>query len=123
MKRPEQAKHRRSHCASFPECVRINATFIHNSIAHLLIVSFASVLTNHRVLNLKHAINPHMQHETSTLPSLAFATNSFVGNLGAPFRVINEDEDEDELHDLGNNGHELQELDHEGEGASIVEDA
>lgn len=64
-----------------------------------------------------------MQHETSTLPSLVFATNSFVGNLGAPFRVSNEDDENEELHDLGKNEHELQEQNHEGHAALIVEDA
>jgi len=66
-----------------------------------------------------------VQHEASTLPSLAFATNSFVGNLGAPFRISNEDDDDDdeEPQDLGNNEHELQEQRCEGLGALIVEDA
>lgn len=100
----------------------IIAIFIPNSIPYLSVVSLASILTNRLVLNLKQAGNSRIQTEASTLPNLAFATNSFVGNLGAPLRVTNEDEEDDELHDLGNNGHELQELDHEGLAAPIVED-
>lgn len=96
---------------------------MHNRIAHLSVISFASILTNRLVLNLKQAGNSHMQYEASTLPSLAFATNSFVGNLGAPFRASNEGDEDEELHDLGHNGHELQELNHEGQVALIVEDA
>ncbi len=61
-----------------------------------------------------------MQHEPSTLPSLAFVTNSFVGNLGAPFRVSNEDDGDEELHDLGSNEHEMQEQHHEGQAALIT---
>ncbi len=64
-----------------------------------------------------------MQHEASTLPSLAFATNSFVGNLGAPFRVSNEDDEDGELHDLDNNEYEMEEQNHEGQAAVNVEDA
>lgn len=64
-----------------------------------------------------------MQHDASTLPSLAFVTNSFVGNLGAPFRVSDEDDEDDEQHDVGNNEHEMQEQNHEGQAALIVEDA
>ncbi len=64
-----------------------------------------------------------MQHEAYTLPSLAFATNSFVGNLGAPFRVSNEDDEDEEPHDLGNNEHEMQEQNQVGQTALIVEDA
>ncbi len=62
-----------------------------------------------------------MQHEASTLPSLAFATNSFVGNLGAPFRVSNEDDEDEELHDLDNNEYETQEQIHEGQAVLIVD--
>lgn len=64
-----------------------------------------------------------MRHEASTLPSLAFTTNSFVGNLGAPFRVSNEDDEDEELPDQGENEHEMQEQNHEGQAALIVEDA
>ncbi len=64
-----------------------------------------------------------MQDEASTLPSLAFATNSFVGNMGAPLRASNEDEEDEEPHDLGNNEHEMQEMNQEGQAALIVEDA
>ncbi len=67
-----------------------------------------------------------MQHEASSLPSLAFATNSFVGNLGAPFRTSNEDGEDgknDELEDLNNDEHELQERNREGQAALIAEDA
>ncbi len=58
-----------------------------------------------------------MQHETSTLPSLAFAVNPFVGNKGAPFRVSNEDdedEEDEELHDLCNNEYEMRKQNHAG---------
>lgn len=99
------------------------AIFIHNSIAHLSIVSFASILTNRLVLNLKQAGNSPMQHEASTLPSLDFATNSFVGNLGAPFRASNEDGENDELEDLNTDEHELQEQNREGQAALITENA
>lgn len=64
-----------------------------------------------------------MQHEASTLPSLAFATSYFVGNLGAPFRVSSEDDEEEELQDLGNNELEMQEQSQEGQAALMVEDA
>ncbi len=64
-----------------------------------------------------------MQHEASTLPSLSFATNSFVGNLGAPFRVSNEDGVNDELQDLNTDEHELQEWNREGQATLIAEDA
>lgn len=96
---------------------------MHNSIVHLSVVSLAIILTNRLVLNLKQAGDSHLQYETSTLPSMAFTTNSFVGNLGAPFRVDNEDDEDAELQDLGNNEHELQELNHEGQAALIVENA
>jgi len=82
----------------------------------------ASILTNRLVLNLRQAGNLHMQDETSTLPSLAFAANSFVGNLGAPFRVREDDEDT-ELDDLDHNEHEIREQNLEGQPALIVEDA
>ncbi len=95
------------------------ATCIRSPIAHSSIVSLASILTNRLVLNL-HQVGS-LQHESSTLPSLAFATNSFVANLGAPFRVSNEDDEDEESQDLGNNEHELQEQNHEGETALIVE--
>ncbi len=55
-----------------------------------------------------------MQNETSVLPSLAFATNPFVGNLGAPVRVSNKDDEDDELQDLGDSECELQEQNREG---------
>lgn len=64
-----------------------------------------------------------MQREESTLPSLNFATNSFVGNLGAPFRVSDEDGEDEELQELSNDEHELQERNGEGQDALIVEDA
>ncbi len=64
-----------------------------------------------------------MQHEASILPSLAFATNSFVGNLGAPFRVGNEDDEDGEQQGFSNDEHELQEQSGEGQGAIIAEDA
>ncbi len=101
----------------------ITAIFIHKNIVHLSVVSLASILTNRLVLNLKKAGNLHMQHETSTLPSLAFATNPFVGNMGAPFRVSNEEDEDDELQDLGDSVCELQELNREGQAVLIVEDA
>lgn len=58
-----------------------------------------------------------MQREVSTLPNPAFATNSLVGNLGAPFRVGEEDGEDDDLQGLGNNEPD------EGQGALVVEDA
>ncbi len=64
-----------------------------------------------------------MQHEASALTSLAFATNSFVGNLGVPLRISKEDGEDGELHDRGDNEHEMQEQNHEGQPALIVEDA
>ncbi len=64
-----------------------------------------------------------MQHEASSLPSPAFATNSFVGNLGAPFQVSNEDGEGDEVEDLNNDEHELQEQNREGQAELIAEDA
>ncbi len=64
-----------------------------------------------------------MQHEASALPTLAFATNSFVGNLGAPLRVGNPDGEDEVLQELGNDEHEMQVQNHEGQAALIVEDA
>ncbi len=64
-----------------------------------------------------------MQHEASTLPTLAFATNSFIGNLGAPFRASNENGENDELEDLNNDEYELREQNCEGQAALIAEDA
>jgi hypothetical protein len=103
--------------------VSIIGTFIHNSSPHSLFVSFSSILTNRLVLNLKQAGNSSMRHEASSLPSLDFATNSFVGNLGAPFRASNEDDENNELEDLNNDEHELQELNREGQAALIAEEA
>ncbi len=60
--------------------------------------------------------------EVPTLPDLAFATNSFVGNLVASLRVSDEDEEDEELQELSNNEHEMQE-NGEGRGALTVEDA
>jgi len=91
------------------------------AIVENLEVALASILTSRLVLNLKQASNSHMRHEASTLPSLAFATNSFVGNLGAPFRVSNEDDEDDQIQELGNDEHELQELNREGQGAPILD--
>ena len=99
----------------------IIAIFIHYSIVLLSVVSFSTILTNRLVLNLKQAGN--MQHEASSLPSLALATNSFVGNLGAPFRTSNEDGENDELEDLNNDEYGLQEQNSEGQAALIAEDA
>lgn len=93
------------------------------SLSHSSFVSFASILANRLVLNLKQAGHSHMQHEVSSLPSLAFATNSFVGNLGAPFRVNDEDGEDDELQILSNDVHVLQERNRESQSALIVEDA
>lgn len=64
-----------------------------------------------------------MQDESITLPSIVFGANSFVGNLGASFRVSNEDDEDEELHDLGDNELEMQEQNHERQSALIVEDA
>ncbi len=66
-----------------------------------------------------------MQHEASSLPSLAFATNPIVGNLGAPLRVSDEDGEEEELPGPSNDEHELQEQNGEGQGQNslIAEDA
>lgn len=64
-----------------------------------------------------------MQHEVSTLPNLSFVTNTFVGNLGAPLRVGNDEDEDEELQGLGNDEHELQEQDREGQGALLMEDA
>lgn len=85
-----------------------------------------SILTNRLVLKLKQAGRlhmQHMQHGVSTLPSLHSATTSLVVNLGAPFRVSNEGDENEEQQDLGNNEHELQEQIHEGQAAPIAEDA
>ncbi len=95
---------------------------MHSSIWHSSGISFASVFTNRLVLNLKRAGNSHMQHEASTLPSLAFATNSFVGNLGAPFRVNNEDGGDEEPQ-MDSSEHEMRERNREGKGTLMVEDA
>ncbi len=65
-----------------------------------------------------------MQHdEAPSLPSLVFATNSFVGNLGAPFRVSNEDDEDEELPELTDVEHELQEQNSERQGVLMVGDA
>ncbi len=67
-----------------------------------------------------------MLGEVSTLESLAFATKSFVGNLGAPVRVSDEDDEDDEdesLQEQSNDEHELRERNGEGQGVLIVEDA
>jgi len=64
-----------------------------------------------------------MQGEVSTLPSLAFAANSLVGNLGASLRASNEDGEDEDLQELRNDEHELQEQNGEGQGAPIIEDA
>ncbi len=67
-----------------------------------------------------------MQSEASTLPDLTFAANSFVGNLGAPFRASDENGDDDEPQGLRNKDHgwqdhEFQEQNREGQGTLIVE--
>ncbi len=64
-----------------------------------------------------------MQREESTLPSLHFATNSFVGNLGAPFRVSNDDDDDEELQGTSIDDHELRERNIEAQGVLVIEDA
>ncbi len=62
-----------------------------------------------------------MEHDESTLQSIAFAANTFVGNLGAPLRLSYEDGDDDELQELSHDEHELQEWNGEGQGALYVE--
>lgn len=119
---PKQVKHCIGHCSNFAGCVSIIGIFIHNSIIRSSFVSFAPILTNRLVLNLKQAGNSHTQHEASTLPSLEFATNSFVGNLGAPFRASNEDGENNELQNLDDDELELQEKNREGQAALIAED-
>lgn len=91
------------------------------SISHSLSVSFVSILTNRLVLNLKRAGNLHMEQDESTLQSIAFATNTFVGNLGAPLRLSYEDGEDDELQELSNDEHELQERNGKGQGALKVD--
>ncbi len=93
---------------------------MHSNIAHLSVSSLAIILTNRLVLNLKQAGDSHTHYESSAIPSLTFVTNSFVGNLGAPFRVRNEDDKDEEPEYLGNDEHELN---HEGQATLIVEDA
>ncbi|TDL24218.1 hypothetical protein BD410DRAFT_786315 [Rickenella mellea] len=52
----------------------------------------ANVMINHLLLNLRQVTD--LQHRgglsemTTTLPEVAFAANSFIGNLGAPVREI-----------------------------------
>ncbi len=98
----------------------IMAIFIPNCIAHLSVVSLASILTHRLVLNLKRTGN---SPEVSILSSIAFSTNSFVGNLGASFRVGDEDDEDGKPQGLGNSEHELEEHNHEEQAAPIVEDA
>ncbi len=66
--------------------------------------------------------NLHVRNEASTLPSLAFATKSFVGNLAAPFRVYNEAGEDERLQEFSNDEHELREQNGEGQSA-LIEDA
>lgn len=96
---------------------------MHSGNLHSSIVSLASILTNRLVLNLKQAGSSHTQHEASTLPSLAFATNSIVGNLGASFRVGNDDDEDEESQDQSHNEQESQEQNHKRQAALITEDA
>ncbi len=74
---------------------------------HSQFISLGYILTNRLVLNLKSLGNSHVQHEASTLSSLAFATNSIVGNLGAHLRVGDEEGEDGELEELRNDEHEL----------------
>ncbi len=59
-------------------------------------VSFASVRVSRLVLNLSRNGNVHTQHPTSIFSEIAFSAESFVGNLGAPVRVRDETEEEDD---------------------------
>ncbi len=119
---PKQVNQCSKHYCNLPACVSIIAIFIHNIVTHSSSVSFVSILTSRLVLNLKQAGTTHMQHEASIIPSLA-PTNSFVGNLGAPFRASNEDGENGELQDLNDNKHELRERSCEGQAAPVAEDA
>ncbi len=102
----------------------VSLFFVQSIVEHSSFVSLASILTNRLVLNLKQAGNSTMQHEaSSTLPSLAFATNSFVGNLGAPLRADDEGDEDVEPQELSNNEHELQERNPECQGVLTVEHA
>ncbi len=58
--------------------------------------SLSSIITSHLVLNLKQAVSPHTQSQLSIYSEPIFATNSFIGNLGAPLRVGEEDMDYEE---------------------------
>lgn len=121
MKHPKQANLCSIESYIFSECVSIMATFVHICIANSSFVSFVTILTNRLVLNLKQVGNSHMQ--TFTLPSLAFATNTFVGNLGAPFQVSSEGSEDEILQALGSDEYELQEQNREDQNALVVEDA
>ncbi|TDL27700.1 hypothetical protein BD410DRAFT_835014 [Rickenella mellea] len=48
--------------------------------------TFGNVMINHMLLNLRHVSNTHTGGGLSekTIPELAFAQNSIIGNLGAP---------------------------------------
>lgn len=72
--------------------------------------SLASILTTHLILNLKQAGTPHLESTINTLPEPVFAVNSFVGNLGAPLQVGEEDMEEE-----GHEEIELEEIQQEGE--------
>ncbi len=96
--------------------VLLSPLFMQRSIGHSPSVSFVSVLTNRLVLNLKQVGNRHTHSEAATLSDLAFATNSFVGNLGAPLRVSNEDGQGEEIPKPENKDHEVQEYELQEQG-------
>lgn len=83
----------------------------------------AFILTSRLVLNLKQVGKSNEQHEAPSFPSLAFATNSFVGNLGESFRVSNDDGEDEKVQEPTNDEFELQEKNGEGQAAPMVEDA
>ncbi|TDL18650.1 hypothetical protein BD410DRAFT_842682 [Rickenella mellea] len=84
---------------------------IGNWIAVLITISnpLTVILINRLVLNLRQV--SHFQEGTTTTrgtadtnQELAFATNSLLGNIGAPLRMGPEDEEEIELDLLGDDG-------------------
>lgn len=82
---------------------RVHTGFISMTVpfSNLLFVSFASIRVSRLVLNLSRTGNAHTRNQTSEFSEMAFTTNSFVGNLGAPVRVKDGNEEEDEPGERG----------------------
>ncbi len=83
-------------------------------ISDVIYTSLSVNLTSRLVLNL-HQLPCGDETVISTLPDIAFGTNSFLGNIGAPLR--------DDTIDLGfTDGEETDTLEMEGPGNNIEGD-